>query len=781
MLILRIYLFFFFFLIIRSVVLAQPVQVIRGFVFDDASGSPIPFSSILLLNTEPGIGTTTDSLGNFIIPSVPVGRYTIQVSHVNYIPVIMREVVVTSSKQTVITVRLKESITQLSEVVITPQVNKEQALNPMAIVSARMLSVEEAKRYAGGFDDPARLASAFAGVAGNTDVNGIIVRGNAPKYVQWKMEGVEIPNPNHFGDLKVIGGGALTALSSHMLANSDFFTGAFPAEYNNALSGVFDINMRQGNNQKRESTFQLGLIGIDAASEGPFKEGGKSSYLFNYRYSTLALLQPLLPENANTLKYQDLSFKLNFPTKRAGNFTLWGLGLMDDARAKPKTDPELWVYKNDRQDDRIQQYVNVLGLSHQYFINKTTYIKTILATTAGITDWNTQRLNDGMNLMPYSKINSTNLNLILKSNINKKINARHVNNSGIVVTGMKYKLLLENTISPNTAPVQIVDADGFSTLISAYSNSLISITDQFTLNTGINVQWFTLNDHFTIEPRLGLRQQLHENHALGFAYGLHSRLENLNYYLNNSFETGEEEVNRKLDFTKAHHFVLSYDWRINDVVHFKAEPYYQHLFNVPVVANSSISFVNIDSDWFFNQKLENTGRGQNYGIDFTLEKFISDGYYYLFTTSIFNSLYRGGDGIWRSTRYNRNYVINTLFGKEWNLSSTDKNILSLNMRLTYQGGNRYAPVNSTASLAAREVVYDDSQAFASQVAPGLQVHFTASYRINNKKLSHELALKILNLTGQPDFYGYKYNYRDDTVDQDLASVVIPNLSYRIDF
>ncbi len=778
---LRIYFFLFFLLVLRSLLPAQPVQVIRGFVFDDASGSPIPFSSVLLLNAEPGIGTTTDSLGNFIITSVPVGRYDIQISHVNYIPVILHELVVTSSKQTVITVRLKESITQLSEVVITPQINKEQALNPMAIVSARMLSVEEAKRYAGGFDDPARLASAFAGVAGNTDVNGIIVRGNAPKYVQWKMEGIEIPNPNHFGDLKVIGGGALTALSSHMLANSDFFTGAFPAEYNNALSGVFDINMRQGNNQKRESTFQLGLIGIDAASEGPFKAGGKSSYLFNYRYSTLALLQPLLPDNANTLKYQDLSFKLNFPTKGAGTFTLWGLGLADDARAKPKKDPAQWVYKSDRQDDRIQQYVSVLGLSHQYFINNTTYIKTILATTAGVTEWNTQRLNDAMDLRPYSKINNTNLNVILKSNINKKFNARHVNNSGIVATSMQYKLLLENTISPNTVPAQIVNTDGYSTLISAYSNSLVSITEQLTLNTGINVQWFALNSNFTIEPRLGFRQQLNEKQALGFAYGLHSRLESLNYYLNNSVETGEKEVNKNLDFTKAHHFVLSYDWRINDVVHFKAEPYYQHLFNVPVVANSSISFVNIDADWFFNQKLENTGRGQNYGIDFTLEKFISDGYYYLFTTSVFNSRYRGGDGIWRSTRYNRNYVINTLFGKEWKLSSAQKNVLSLNMRLTYQGGNRYSPINNAASLAAREVIYDDTQAFANQVAPGLQMHFTASYRINNKKLSHELALKILNLTGQADFYGYKYNFRDDTVDQDLASVVIPNLSYRIDF
>ena len=778
----RIFFIFFLFIATYPRVYAQlPQQSIRGLVLDEASGSPIASASVLLLNTDPTIGATSDSLGHFTIADIAVGRYDIRVSHVNYTPVIIREVVLTSSKQAVLTISLKESITELSEVVIRPQVVKEQPLNPMAMVSARMLSVEEAKRYAGGFDDPARLASAFAGVAGNTDVNGIIVRGNAPKYVQWKMEGIEIPNPNHFGDLRVIGGGALTALSSQMLANSDFFTGAFPAEYNNALSGVFDINMRQGNNQKRESTFQLGVIGIDAASEGPFKKGGTSSYLFNYRYSTLALLQPLLPENANTLQYQDLSFKLNFPTQKAGTFTVWGLGLMDDALAKPKTDPLLWVYKDDRPDDRIRQSVNVAGISHQYFVNNNTYLKTTLATTSGITNWNTQRLNDAMELTPYSKINNTNLNFVFKSVINKKISTRHVNNSGILVTGMRYKLLLENTIGANSTPTPIVNADGFSTLVSAYSNSLVSITDQLTLNTGINAQWFMLNNNYTVEPRAGLRHQLNEKHALGFAYGLHSRLENLNYYFNDSFDTGEKAVNKNLDFTRAHHLVLSYDWQVSELVHFKAEPYYQQLFRVPVVANSSLSFVNLEADWFFNQPLQNTGKARNYGIDFTLEKFMSRGYYYLLTASLFNSRYTGGDGIWRSARFNRNYVANALVGKEWYLGSRRPRVLGINTRFTYQGGNRYTPVDVAASLQARDVVFDDTRAFANQVAPGLNVHFTASYKINKKKSSHEIALKILNLTGQPDFYGYKYNFRDDTIDQDLASVVIPNLSYKIEF
>jgi len=277
--------FLVLFLFVSAQVFAQqPKQTIRGNVIDDASNSPLSFVSVGLLNTA--TGTVTDSAGNFTIQNVPVGRYDMRVSFVGYEPVVLREIQVTSAKEVFLNITLKESLTTLDEIVVRPNVNKEQPLNPMATVSAKMLSVEEAQRFAGGFDDPARLVSAFAGVSSNTGNNAIVVRGNSPQSLQWKLEGVEISNPNHFADMASFGGGALTALSIYMLANSDFFSGAMPAEYSNALSGVFDISMRNGNNQKHEHSFQLGALGIEAASEGPFKKGGKSSYIFNYRYST---------------------------------------------------------------------------------------------------------------------------------------------------------------------------------------------------------------------------------------------------------------------------------------------------------------------------------------------------------------------------------------------------------------------------------------------------------------------------------------------------------------
>lgn len=775
------FIFAFTLILLTLKTMAQPTQTIRGTVIDDASNTPVAFAAVMVLNTNPVIGATTDTLGNFTIPNVPVGRYDIQVTTIGYEPSIIREVMVISAKQTILNITMKENARMLGEITVKPNVNKERPLNSMASVSARMLSAEEAKRYAGGFDDPARLVTSFAGVAGNTGQNGIIVRGNAPKFLQWKMEGVEIPNPNHFGDLQSFGGGLLTAMSSQMLANSDFFSGAFPAEYNNALSGVFDIAMRKGNNEKREHTFQAGLIGIDASSEGPFKKGGQASYLFNYRYSTLGLLKPVLPEGAESINYQDLSFKLNFPTKKNGTFSLWGIGLIDGANASPKKDSAEWKYVDDRQKDVIKQCTGSLGVGHKYFFKNNAYLKTTLAATTNRTDWKSQKFNSELILQPQSAISVANSNIILSSFINKTFSPRHTHKTGVLITGMMYDLFLNKSFADNTPPTQIVNSKGFSTLLSAYTSSSIKLNNKLLMNIGLNGQFFTLNEHYTIEPRLGFRYQVKQKHSLGLAYGLHSRLESLNYYFNSSLSTGETAVNKNLDFTKAHHVVLGYDWNITDVLHFKVEPYYQHLFSVPVMANSSFSFLNLQGDWFFAEKLQNAGEGRNYGIDLTIEKYISKGYYFLLSGSLFESEYKGGDGVWRDTRFNRGYVLNFLIGKEWKMGKNDQNALSINTRATYQGGNRYSPIDQDASAAAKAVVFDETRAFSRQFDASVNVHFTASYKINKGKSSREIAFKILNITGQPDFNGFLYNYINNRVDKDLATIVIPNLSYKIEF
>ncbi len=757
---------------------AQSVQNIRGRVRDGASDVPLPYVYVVI-NTNPTIGTTTDSIGNFVLPHVPVGRYDIEASYLGYESTIIKEILVTSGKEVVLEIPLKEKLFELNEVVVKPTINKSQPMNKMASASARMLSVDEASRYAGGFDDPARLASSFAGVAGNMGNNGIVVRGNAPKFLQWRFEEIEIPNPNHFADVTGFGGGGLTALSSQVLGNSDFFTGAFPAEYGNALSGVFDIKMRNGNNNEVENTVQIGLIGMDAASEGPLKKGSRSSYLFNYRYSTMALLEPLLPEDAGGVRYQDLSFKFNFPTKKAGTFSLWGIGLIDRSGTTAETDPDKWEFMQDKEDQDVKQYMGAAGLAHRIQLNNTAFMKTTLAATVSGLDMHTERMNNAMQLQPQNVINKTDWNFILHSYINKKFGARHTNKTGITVTGLMYNMLLKEVPKTGSPMQTFADENGFSTLLAAYSNSSINISDKWTVNAGLYGQFFTLNNQYTIEPRLGLKYAFAHNQSLSLAYGLHSRLEMLNYYFSRSIEG--KEINKDLDFTRSQHLVLSYDMNIGNDFHLRVEPYVQQLFNVPVIADSSYSFINLQKDWFIQDKLENTGKGFNYGIDVTFEKFMSQGYYFMLTGSLFNSRYKGGDAIWRDTRYNRNFLFNFLTGKEWMVGNKKQNIFSANIRLSYQGGDHYSPVNDEESLNKQDVVYDEIHAFEKQLSPAFLGHFTVSYKINRKKVAHEFAIKVINATNYKEFYGHRYNFKKHTIEEEREALMIPNVSYKIEF
>ncbi|MBW1298434.1 TonB-dependent receptor [Aquimarina litoralis] len=774
---------FWLLLLFITVVKAQEfTQTIKGHVFDNASQEPIPYATVAILNVQPIIGTTTDIEGNFILEDIPVGRYNIEVSFLGYEPLIIPEIVVTSAKEVNLTIELTESPYALDEVIIRPKTRKEKPINKMATVSARMLSVEEASRYAGGFDDPARLASSFPGVAtSNVGNNAIIVRGNAPKYLQWKIEGIEIPNPNHFANLSAFGGGGLTALSSNLLANSDFLTGAFPAEYNNALSGVFDIKMRNGNSVDHEHSIEAGLIGIDLTSEGPLgkKEKG-ASYLANYRYSTLGLISPLLPDDSGDINYQDISFKLNLPTKKAGLFSVWGIGLVDNSETLPEKDLNNQVYYEDIEQQDVSQYMGAFGINNRLSLKNSAYLNTTISTSTNGISLKTDRLNSQSQLQPENEINNNHYNIIFKSYLNKKFSTKHTHRTGITYRGLAYHIDLkerdENTNTLNT----IASENGFSSLVSLYSQSSLSFK-KWKLNLGINAQLFSLNNSISIEPRLGTSHQINENNAVSFGYGLHSRIEPLNIYFARTIDINNVQANRELKLSKAHHFVLAYDWNISKNLHLKVEPYFQYLFDIPIVTNTTTSLINLEQDWFITDRYINAGKGQNYGIDITLEQYMNNGFYYLISGSIFDSKYKTDTNEWFNTRFNKSFLITALAGKEFRFGKSKQSLLGINIRASVQGGNRYSPIDNQASILQSDVVYNDANPFTQQAKTAFLTDFTINYEWNKQKSTQRLSLKVLNATNFEEFQGHRFNLQTNTVDKFKEAIIIPNISYKIAF
>ena len=755
---------------------------IRRTVVDVASGYPIAYASVALLG-RPRTGAITDSSGHFIIKNVPVGRHDIQASFVGYESAIFKEILVTSSKEVFLNIPLKETIRELDEVTVRPSLNKEQPLNKMATTGARMLSVEEASRYAGGMDDPARLVSSFAGVSPAMSTNGISIHGNAPHLLQWRLEDVEIPNPNHFADLSILGGGILSGLSSHVLGNSDFFSGAFPAEFSNAVSGVFDMKLRNGNNRRVENTIQIGLLGMDFASEGPLTKKHNSSYIFNYRYSTTGILEKAgIVDFGGILDYQDLNFKFNIPMRKAGTFSVWGTGLIDKSESEFEKNPEEWEYLGEQMESETSQYMVAGGISHSYFFNDNTRLKTIVAATyfrhKGFVDF----YDFDLNKYPNLDLVRNNTNLIFSAILNRKFSAKFTNKTGFTFTKMYYDM--EMNLSPYTMqPLELISkGDGNTNLISGYTSSSIGLSDRVTLSVGLNAQVLTLKNHWTVEPRAGIKWQATPKTSFALAYGLHSRMEKMDVYFVRTRSTGTEPVNKDLDFSKAHHVMLSYGCRLSDNLNLKIEPYFQHLFDIPVIADSSYSVLN-RVDFYVEEALKNKGKGRNFGVDVTLERYLNDGVYYMISGSLFSSKYKGGDGKWRNTKYNRQFIINCLGGKEWMLGQDKQNILGINLKMTMQGGDRYSPVDRVATLddPDKVVQHDETKAFTKQFSPMFIVNYTISYKINKKKVSHEFALKGLNATGCKEYYGHEYNFKTGEIKPLRSATALPNISYKLEF
>ena len=757
-------------------------QSVRGRVIDAASGYPVAYASVYLMGkTE--VGGVTDSLGRFVIKNVPIGRHDIQASFVGYEPTIFREILVTSSKEVYLTIPLKESIKELDEVMVRPQLNKEQPLNKMVTTGARMLSVEEASRYAGGMDDPARLVSSFAGISPSMSTNGISIHGNAPHLLQWKLEDVEIPNPNHFADLSILGGGILSGLSSLVLGNSDFFTGAFPAEYDNAVSGVFDMKLRNGNNQKIENTFQIGLLGIDFASEGPLTRKHNSSYIFNYRYSTTGLLGNIGAVDIDgTLDYQDLNFKLSLPTRKAGVFSIWGTALIDKSKGDFEENTDKWESIGDMMKSSTKQYMGAGGISHRYFFNNETQLKTTLAVTYFKHEGTMTSYDWNLNSAPFLDLNRSNTNLIFTTAITRKFSAKFTSKTGITYTKMYYDM--DMNLAPHQMhPMELISqGKGNTDLISGYTNSSIGISEQVTLNVGVNARVLTLNNSWTLEPRAGIKWQFSPKSSFALAYGLHSRMEKMDVYFVKTQGTGDRSVNKDLGFTRAHHVMLSYGFKISDNMNMKIEPYFQQLYDVPVIADSSYSVLN-RRDFYVENALVNRGKGRNIGVDITLERYLNKGLYYMVTASIFDSKYYGGDRKWRNTLYNRNFIINVLGGKEWMVGRDKQNMFSVNFKITLQGGDRYAPVDEVATLLDpdREVQYDETKAFSKQFSPMFITNFSVGYKINRKKVSHEFSIKSLNTTGCEEYYGHEYNFKTDKIKPIRGATSLPNVSYKLEF
>ena len=756
-------------------------QTVRGTVIDQDAKSPLIGANVILMGTNPIVGASTDVNGKFRIENIPIGRINLKLSYLGYEDKTIPNISVESGKETILFLEMTESLEQLEEIVVNGGRKRGEVLNEMALLSSRTFTVEETKRYAGSLDDPSRMVSAFAGVTNDPEgLNEIVVRGNSPKGIQWRLEGVEIPNPNHFS-FESTTGGPINALSSNMLSTSDFYTGAFAPEYGNVMSGIFDMKMRAGNNEKHEFTLGIGALGIDAAAEGPFKKGYGGSYNFNYRYSTLALLDNLnLVDFGGVPKYQDLSFKVNLPTQKAGNFSVFGLmGLSGIDVSYEDTEGIT------REDGYQEGQFGVVGLNHVFQINKNSYIKTTLAAANNGTHLTFNKLFDDNQFHEINRGSWYKNTLTASLRYSNKLNSKHR-----IIIGAEYKHFFYNMLDENYYENEEkwkthIDLNENAGLFDSFASWKYRISRDITFVGGLHYTNFLLNNSQAIEPRAALKWSPTKRSSLNFGYGKHSMPESIVTYYSNVYDENWNKTtpNLDLDLTKANHYVLGYEQRILKNLNAKIELYYQSLYDVPV-ENNDTSFYSIlnEQHGYVQKALVSEGKGRNYGLEFTLERFFEDSYYFLFTTSLYKSEYKSLTNVWTNTRFDGNYAFNLLLGKEFILGDPDKGrILNVNSRFLYNGGRKHLPLDLEASRNMGYGIYDFSNPYNARLDDVFQMNLTVSMKFNRPKTTHEIFIDVFNLLNSQAKVSEYYNSYSQEKEFGTQLSMLPNIMYRIHF
>lgn len=778
--------------LLPALLMAQELtQTVKGKIIDADTKVTLPGANVVLLNnTEILQGTSSDMDGNFKFSNVPVGRQTFKIIYIGYEEVYLNEIQIGSGKEVILNIEMKESVTALDEVKVVANKDKSESINQMATISATQITVESTSRIAAGINDPGRTAQSFAGVAAADDENNeLVIRGNSPRGMLYRMEGIEIPNPNHFTNGEGGSGGGVSALSTQVLANSDFFTGAFPAEYGNALSGVLDLNLRRGNYEKHETALQLGVLGAQAALEGPLKKGTEASYLFNYRFSTLKLLQNAgidISGGDIAPAWQDLSYKFYFPTKKAGYFSVWGLGGISSAGSTIVRDTSKWNYRSERFEDTENHTLGIVGISHNFlFPNAKTYIKTVAAYSHTNDAADVDSLDFDLKESRIEEESFKYNTFSVSSFVNHKFNAKNVVRAGVTFHNKAFKLDYTALNWDENRLERLINTSGNTNQFESFVHWKHRVNDKIDINSGIHYTYLALNKNYSVEPRLGIRWDINKQHRLNFGAGLHSKVEAVSIYL------AEKELpdglvinpNKDLEITKAAHLVLGYNWNFARDFRLKTEIYYQYLFDVPIDATdttNTISALNFSSG-FTNKKLVNEGTGRNYGIEFTLEKFFSNNWYMLATASLFESKYTMPDGIERNTLFNSKYIYNLVGGKEFEVGKNKQNVLGTNIRGIWRGGYRTVPVDLDASFAQKKEVRDYSRAFDSKAPDYFRVDLGVSFRKNKPNWSWILSLDLQNATSRLNVWDEYYSNETKKMEKIYMVGMIPVLNYRIEF
>lgn len=754
-------------LIVLICTISVSAQVIRGHISDIDNGRHIPDVFISLADSTFSI--VTDAAGDFAIEGLSPGRYVIQFQHIQFQPV-QREVLLYMAKESVLDIEMEVRTIVLPEVFVPS--STFTLSNPLYQITS-----EEIQHYPGTFFDPARFAASFPGVQiVNDQANQLVINGLSPDLMQWHLEGLEIVNPNHLANAGTLSdrptatGGGVNMLSNQVLSNSSLLTGATPG-YGNATSGIMDMYFRDGNTNEREHTIQVGFLGIEGATEGAFKKGGRSSYLIHGSYSTLGLLGALgVDLGDEKIQFGDVSFNTQFYLgDGGGKLKVFGLFGANSNRFEAKDSVD-WKEDKDRYNIDYSSGTQVFGASYSQLIGKNGLF-ILRSVYSGSQYERTQNVGQTSQLFSAERGTQNKLSSEIKY-------------TGILANKSRYSFSLFHTATSHSFDKNDLYnpfnqyRDITTNIFRPYFNIKTSFTQNFHVKIGLGISNYALTNAWNLEPEAEIQYQFNEEQNITLQYRLSSQ------YLYNPIVVTTNYY-RNSEPLRSHNVQLVYQVSLREGI-IDAGVHYSFLFDVPNSANYAYSPLNLNLENPLGA-FGNKGKGESLSLHIGYRRNFSNSYFISGNASFISSTYReppyrGVEGSKRSTTYDVGYSIYISAGKEWK-KRKDYGLRTwgINGGFTIHGGLKTSEIDLEKSQKMGRTVYNLYTQGDVVLGDYYRLDARIYWRKDKEKRSSTISLDIQNVTNHENDWFEYYDALYDEVRPQTQLGLIPVLSWRLDF
>ena len=778
------------FALIPNLILAQNTGTVSGYVLDDKTEEPLIGATVRLKDT--GIGAVTDINGFYTITDIPAKTYSIEASYVGFTADVKFNIVIRSGGTPDVNFRLVEESNLLEDVVVTASPFRKTEETPLSI---QRLSPEEIATFPGGNNDIAKVVQALPGVSGSVGGfrNDVIIRGGAPNENVYFLDGIEIPNINHFAT-QGSAGGPVGLLNVSFFEGVTLSTSSFGAQYDNVLSGVLQFDQRDGNNRDFKKNIRISSSEAALTVEGPLFKGANefsnTSFIASVRRSYLQLLfqaldLPFLPD------YWDYQYKFTHKLDKYNELVLTGVGSIDDFSVNVPDDIDEEQQANLDQVPIIKQRTNTIGASwKRRFKNGSGFMTTALSTNVLNNDFSQFRDNVTQSDLLLSNV-AREQETKLRYSYTRFAGDWTLTGGGIV----------QNADYQNET-LDLVNDFQFDNGINFWrygvfgqaSRSFLKERLGFSAGFRLDGNSFTTTGnelYRTFSPRASLSYKLDPsgNWTLNGSAGRYFKI--APYTVLGFTDNNGNLANKDVEYIESDHLVLGVERILNTSTRITVEGFYKKYRDYPVSLTDSVSLANLGADFSVlgNEPVASIGLGRTYGVEFLFQKKFTSNFYGILALTLYKSEFTGFDpNEFVSSTWDNGTLLTFTggykFGNNWELSA----------RVRYLGQTPTAPIDEDATLANYPAIVRDFSRQGEQLLDAFnQTDIRIDKKWNLKGFTLDVFLEIQNAFGQQTpqepLFGLVRNAdgevaqpRQLTEIQNLeTNQILPTLGFVIDF